>query len=334
MGGRPQSRWGPIWRTAGVMLVIGLAGCTGRQSALDPAGRAAEELRDLFWWMTLGAGIVWTIVVGAAIHAIRVPPGPESRDYARMIIGGGVIFPTVVLAGLLAYGLSLMPRLLSPAPEGSLRIEVIGEQWWWRVRYPGREGPIELANEIRLPVNEPVEFHLEAGDVIHSFWIPALGGKVDNIPGRRTRLLLEPTRTGRFRGICAEYCGGSHALMAFDVIVSDRAEFDAWLVAQAREAAAPATPEAERGLRSFLSHGCGACHRIRGTPADGLIAPDLTHIGSRLSIGAALVENSPAQMARWISGADRMKPAVHMPSFDMLEPGELQDLASYLEGLE
>ena len=147
--------------------------------------------------MAGGAAIVWTRVVGVAIYAIAIRPGAhDDRKTKMLIIGGGVIFPTVVLTGLLAYGLSLLPGLLEPAPEGSLTIAVSGEQWWWRVTYlpPGGE-PFELANEIRIPVGQPVEFLLSSPDVIHAFWIPSLGGKVDMIPGRATRLKLEPTRT-------------------------------------------------------------------------------------------------------------------------------------------
>ena len=156
-----------------------------------------------------------------------------------------VLSPTVVLAGLLAYGLALMPELLTPAAEGQLQIAVSAEQWWWRVRYLtlGSNGEaVELANEIRLPVGARVAFHLESPDVIHSFWIPALGGKIDMIPGRRNRLVLEPTQTGVFRGVCAEYCGTSHALMRFDVVVLEQEAFAVWLMHQHAPAQPPTQP--------------------------------------------------------------------------------------------
>ena len=175
------------WVVSGGALV--LVGCRGPQSALDPAGRGAERIAELFWWMATGAGIIWLAVVGLAIYAMRARPGAHGRGAALLIIGGGAVLPTVVLAGLLAYGLALMPELLTPAAEGQLQIAVSAEQWWWRVRYLtlGSNGEaVELANEIRLPVGARVMFHLESPDVIHSFWIPALGGKIDMIPGRRT----------------------------------------------------------------------------------------------------------------------------------------------------
>jgi cytochrome c oxidase subunit 2 len=315
-----------------------LVGCGGPQSALDPAGRGAERIADLFWCMAAGAGIIWLAVVGLAIYAIRVPPESHSHRQARLlIIGAGAVLPTVVLAGLLAYGLALIPELLRPASESHLHIAVSGEQWWWRVRYvtsSDNGGAIELANEIRLPVGQRVEFHLESPDVIHSFWIPALGGKIDMIPGRRNRLTLEPTRTGVFRGVCAEFCGTAHALMSFDVVLLELADFAVWLTHQHAPAQPPAQPLAVRGQEIFLANGCGACHTVRGTPADGVVGPDLTHVGSRLSLGAGILPNEPEAFRRWIAYTADVKPGVHMPAFGMLPPEDLQALAAYLDGLE
>jgi len=319
---------------AGVLLW--LAGCSGQQSALDPAGSGAERIADLFRWMVAGAVIIWILVVGLAIYSIRARSEPHSRNAGKwLIIGGGVVFPIVVLTVLLAYGLAMLPELTSPAPAGSLKIAVTGEQWWWRVRYlpPGGEG-VELANEIRLPVGEPVEFQLESADVIHSFWIPSLGGKIDMMPGRVTRLTLKPTRTGVFRGACAEYCGASHARMNFPVVVMERAEFARWLAQQAETAQPPATSLAARGQELFFANGCTACHTIRGTPANGVIGPDLTHVGSRLSIAAGTLPNEPDAFRRWIAHTQAVKPDVNMPNFGMLSPEELQALAIYLDGLE
>jgi cytochrome c oxidase subunit II len=328
--GRDVCRWGV---STGALL---LTGCSGPQSALDPAGRGAERIADLFWWMTAGSVLIWLAVIGLAFYAIRVRPEAHSRRQADLlIIGGGAIIPTVVLAGLLVYGLALMPDLLAPAPEGSLKIAVSGEQWWWRVRYlpPGGEA-VELANEIRLPVGERVEFSLQSPDVIHSFWIPALGGKIDMIPGRVNRLTLEPTRTGVFRGACAEYCGTSHALMSFSVVVQEKEDFARWLEHQAAPAQPPAQPLAARGHELFLANGCGACHTVRGTPADGVLGPDLTHVGGRLSLGAGILPNDPDAFLRWITHTEGVKPGVLMPAFGMLPAEELQALAVYLEGLQ
>ena len=305
------------------------------QSALETAGRDAEQIAQLFTVMMTGAVLIWAVVVAAAIYAIRVNRGTHTaRDANLFIIGGGVALPTAVLAALLWYGLPIVPQVLALAPPDGLRIHVEGKQWWWRVQYVTPDGFVETANELRLPVGQRVELQLSSPDVIHSFWVPSLAGKMDMIPGRLTRLALEPTRTGTFRGACAEYCGASHALMAFDVAVTADDEFKRWLAAQNAPAAAPSTPLARRGQETFLANGCSACHTIRGTPAAGRIGPDLTHVASRASIGAATLPNQTEALVRWIRETDRVKPGVHMPAFRAVSADDLAALAAYLGGLE
>ena len=286
--------------------------------------------------MTAGAVFFWIAVIALAIWAVRTrPEAHNQRRASLLIIGGGAVVPTLVVAALAIYGLAPIPVLLAPAPEGSLRITVSGEQWWWRVRYqpPGGE-PVVLANEIRLPIGAPVEFRLESPDVIHSFWIPSLGGKIDMIPGRVTRISLTPTKTGVFRGACAEYCGTSHALMNFDVVVEEKAAFDRWLAQQRAPASISNEPVAVRGQELFLANGCGACHQIRGTPANGVVGPDLTHVGSRLSIGAGMLPNNSQTLLRWIARTEEVKPGALMPSFGMLPEDDLKALALYMEALK
>lgn len=330
----------PVGKGAAIgPLVIGflvLTACDGPQSALAPAGRGAERIANLFSWMVAGALIVWLFFISLTLYAVWVRPERHNHYYAKsLVIGGGVLLPTFVLAGLLAYGLALLPDLLRPAPEGSLKIAVSGEQWWWRIHYLLPDGNrVEIANELRLPINEPVEFQLESPDVIHSFWIPSLGGKTDMIPGRRTRLVLEATKAGTYRGICAEYCGESHALMGFDVVVLEKKEFARWLEKQLQPASPPANADAVRGQELFLANGCGACHTIRGTAAAGVVGPDLTHVGSRLALGASLLKTGPDNFSRWISHAEKLKPGVHMPSFNMLPKEEIQAMAAYLDSLK
>ena len=317
------------------VLVIGLGGCAGVQSALSPAGRGAEEIARLFWSMTAGAAVIWLIVAGMIIYAIRVKPDPHPRRWARFIITGGVVVPVAVLGILLAFGLAMLPDLVAPAPEGSQQIQVTGEQWWWRVRYETPAGEsIELANELHLPVGEPVQFHLDSADVIHAFWIPSLGGKVDMIPGRTNRLRLDPTRTGVYRGVCAEYCGGAHAQMAFYVVVEEREDFERWLDHQASPASPPNDSLTQRGQEVFFTSGCGACHTIRGTEADGVIGPDLTHVGSRESLAGGILPNEPDDFRNWLAHPKAIKPDVRMPRFDVLPDEDLRALAAYLEGLD
>ena len=307
-------------------------GCDGPQSALAPASLDAARVAELFWWMVAGSAAIWLAVITIGLYAARGRPRSE-RAGRRLILVAGALLPTLVLGALLIYGLRLMPS--AHDQEADLRIEVVGEQWWWRVRYLRDDGgPVELANEVRLPRGARAEFILSSPDVIHAFWIPSLGGKRDMIPGRITRLVLRPDRVGEYRGACAEYCGGSHALMAFPVVVMEPAEFDAWLRAQAAPARAPGEEPARRGQALFLANGCGGCHSVRGTEADGVIGPDLTHVGSRLSLGAGVLPNEPAEFARWLAHTERIKPEVRMPAYSMLAREELDAIAAYLEGLQ
>jgi len=285
--------------------------------------------------MLSGAVLIWLFVMGTAVYAVRSRRRSRPRAGYVLIIGAGAIFPTVVLAGLLGFGLQLLTHLRGPDTGSDLQMEVSGEQWWWRVRYLQADGqPVETANEIRLPVGAVVELRLTSPDVIHSFWIPSLGGKMDMIPGRETRLVLQPTRTGEFRGACAEYCGASHALMAFPVRVMEPDAFAAWLERQQRPAAQPESSLARAGARLFLANGCGACHTVRGTEANGTVGPDLTHVGGRLSLGAGTLTNDAESFERWIGHAKLIKPDVRMPPFDMLPSSDLRAMAAYLDGLQ
>jgi cytochrome c oxidase subunit 2 len=220
-----------------LLAVSLLNGCGGNRSALNPAGEDAEKIAALFWWMTAAGILVWTAVMALAVYVVRASNDTDRERQAKWLIVAGAVVPAVVLAVLLVVGLRHLPEIIAPAPEGSLRIAVKGEQWWWRFRYERPNGlPFEVANEIRIPVGKPVEFHLESDNVIHSFWIPSLGGKIDLIPGRVNRLVLRPTKTGTFRGMCAEFCGTAHAKMSFAAIVVSQADFDQWLIEQSREA--------------------------------------------------------------------------------------------------
>lgn len=315
---------------------IALVGCGGSQSTLQPAGENAERIADLFWWMFAGGTLIWCAVIGAAVYFMRIRPGAHNETQARwLILGGGVIFPVIVLAILLLYGLFLLASLREPEDPTALTVSVTGEQWWWRVRYESAEGEaIELANEIRLPVGERVRFILDSPDVIHSFWIPSLAGKVDMIPGRTTTLSLRPTKPGVYRGACAEFCGTSHALMNFQVVVLEQAQYEQWLEHQAAPAQSPTTPIQKAGKEAFFANGCSACHTIRGTRAQGSIGPDLTHVGSRLGIGADVLPNTLDGFKHWISHTEEVKPDVKMPSFGMLENEDVEAMAAYLGGLK
>jgi cytochrome c oxidase subunit 2 len=310
---------------AGVCLL--LAGCAYNQSALHPAGRDAEELSGLTWFMFGGAVVVWAIVMGITVYAVLGRKRPRTEKFAdAFIIGGGVAFPTIGLAVLLVYGLSLLPNW-TPAEEPGLRVHVRAEQFWWRFSYELPDGTVlETANELHLPNDTMAEFVLTSTDVIHSFWIPALGGKMDAIPGRTNVLRLMPTKVGTYRGVCAEFCGPSHTFMAFPVVVHEPADFPAWLEAERSSASAAS--------ELFISTGCGACHTIRGVAEVGKVGPDLTHFGSRTTLGAATLPNTRDNLLAWLADPPNVKPGAAMPGYSSLPAADRETLADYLMGLK
>ncbi len=323
-----------------VLVASGVAlasGCAGVQSALQPAGREAAEVNQLFITVTVVSIVVTALVLIAMALAMWGPECWRSRlgkDW--LVIGGGIVFPGIVLSALLAYGLVVMNAGTSRAnrAEGEA-ITIIGKQWWWEVIYTTDDGErVVSANELRLPVGKPVALHLKSSDVIHSFWAPRLAGKLDMIPGRSNTLTVEATEAGISRGQCAEYCGGAHALMSFYVVTMPQGEFDNWLESEAEDAAAPQSDLARQGQAVFMENGCGGCHTIRGTAANGKIGPDLTHLASRHSLGAATLPNNARMIARWIGQHQHIKPDNHMPPYENLSKGELSAISAYLEGLD
>ncbi|HUF56303.1 MAG TPA: c-type cytochrome [Thermohalobaculum sp.] len=331
----PTAAMPPAARSiAAAWPVLALGGCGGDQAWIDPAGADAETVATLFWVMLTGAAVIWAVVIGLAVYAGRLSPGPHSEQGAsRMILWGGIVAPTATVLALLVAGLLILDELTDREP--TLTLTARGEQWWWRIAHAGPDGePVPTPNELRLPQGETAEVVLTANRVIHSFWAPTIGGKMDMIPGRTTRMLLTPTKTGVYRGQCAEFCGEAHAQMAFPVVVMEPEAFEGWLAAQAEPAEEPEGAREAKGLALFLSTGCGACHTIRGTEAVGLVGPDLTHVGSRLSIGAGVLPMTQEAMATWIAATEHVKPGVRMPQFGMLPDEEIALMAEYLVGLE
>ena len=299
----------------------------GIQSALSPAGPEGEVLAEMAWVLFIGALLIFAAVMALALWAIFGNRASTARLSERgLIVGGGIVFTTVTLAALLVYSLVRGEAVQAPV-DAAVRIEVTGEQWWWRVRYLDADGKpdFETANEIRIPTGVPVLLELKSADVIHSFWVPALAGKLDMIPGRTQRLRLLASRPGEYRGQCAEYCGGPHAFMAFFVIAEDEAAFDQWASRQR-------TPAGQSN--ALFTSQCSGCHTVRGTPAAGNSGPDLTHVGSRRTLGAALLPMNRGALAGWIASSQHLKPGNLMPSFRHLTGEELRELAAYLAGLE
>ncbi|NNM75193.1 cytochrome c oxidase subunit II [Enterovirga aerilata] len=316
------------------LAAAALGGCNAVQSALHPAGDDAALLLSLTWLMSVGGGAIFVLVMVLLALAIWVrPPWLRRRS---TVVALGIVFPTTVLTLLLGYGLLVLRSTNAPASGDALTIEITGEQYWWRVRYPadGDRPGFATANEVQVPVGRPVRLVLDAADVIHSVWIPSFAGKMDMIPGRRTLMQFTPERPGTYRGICAEFCGEQHARMMFDVVALPPAEFDAWREAQARAATEPASDFLRRGREIFARSGCGSCHAVRGAGFSGELGPDLTHVGSRRSIGAGLFPNNAGTLGGWIADVQGLKPGARMPSYGSLAGEELRALAGYLEQLK
>jgi cytochrome c oxidase subunit 2 len=318
-----------------LLLPLVLAACAGQQSAFTPKGAEAERINTLFWVMTLAGGAILVVVTAVTLAAIF--GGSRLRGVIsseKTVVGAGIIFPAVALSALLVWGLFIMRAGESPEPSG-VKVTISGEQWWWRVTYADENGNlIDSANELHLPVGQPVSITLISSDVIHSFWAPQLAGKLDMIPGRANVLTLTATEAGVSRGQCAEYCGGAHALMSFYVVAQAPEDFRRWLDTEAAVARVPQGDDAVAGERLFIAHGCGSCHAVRGTQERGTIGPDLTHVGSRMSLAAATLPNRTEDFAHWIRDSQHIKPENRMPPYGIFDDRELTQLATYLEGLQ
>jgi cytochrome c oxidase subunit 2 len=257
---------------------------------------------------------------------------PGERPSVRIVLGLGVVVPIVVLVALFAVSdIAVIRTTQAPAASGTaLEIDVVGHQWWWEVRYPGTKAV--TANEIHIPVRTPVLVRATTADVVHSFWVPELNRKIDMIPGRVNEVELYADREGLYRGQCAEFCGLQHAHMGLVVQAEAAPRFRTWLADAGKPARTPADRLARTGRSAFLDGSCSACHTIRGTSATGDVGPDLTHLGSRTTLGALTVSNTPADLAAWLTDNQHVKPGNQMPDVP-LSARDLHALVAYLESL-
>ena len=300
-----------------------------------PGSPDAAILAEMSWVLVIGAAAIFLGILGLVAYALAA-----RRDQAAaltgnaFIVGGGIVFPVVALSVLLVYSLVRAASLSVTGPDAALRVEVTGEQWWWRVRYLDAGGRVDFvtANEIHIPAGRAVDLTLKSADVLHSFWVPELAGKLDMIPGRVNRLRISASRPGTYRGQCAEYCGGPHGFMAFAVVALDDAAFEQWAARQ-REPAAASSGTHARGAALF-AEACAACHTVRGTRAEGARGPDLTHVAGRGTLGAGRIAMSEAALAEWVAHNQRLKPGNLMPSFAHLQREDLAALAGYMATLE
>jgi cytochrome c oxidase subunit II len=329
-----RTRRGLLFLVAALGLLLWGCDTAGAPNALDPSGPAARDLAFL-WWVMLVLGLAVTVLVLVLLGISLLRRGreedrPPPLGTTGFIVAGGVVLPVVVGVVLMVFtvGSSGVNR---PAGDEELTIEVVGHKWWWEVRYRGLD--IVTANEIHVPVGEPVRLELRSEDVIHSFWVPELQGKMDMTPGREDAMVIEADRPGTYRGQCAEYCGLQHARMAMLVIAQERDEFDRWVAGQQEPAPEPELATLRLGREVFMSSSCVYCHAIQGTPARGVLGPDLTHLASRQTLGAGQFPNDRGHLAGWIVDPQSMKPGNLMPA-TFLEGEQLQALLDYLESLE
>lgn len=301
---------------------------------LDPAGPYATSVAWLSWILFAMAAIVLGIVLAAVYIALSGRRSLQAKLGGKTAIWiGGIAFPLVALTALLVYGLWLTRDLSDPARGDELRMRVTGEMWWWRVAYLDAAGQevFQDANELHIPAGQPVVLELQSADVIHSFWVPRLSGKLDMIPGRRNMLRIQADRPGVFGGQCAEYCGGPHALMGFTVVAHEPERFETLFEERRERQLGPIQTAPGAGARLFDEAGCAACHRIAGTNANGLAGPDLTHVGSRRTLGAGILPNNRGTLMGWIANSQAIKPNNRMPPYTMLSSNQLNELAAYLE---
>jgi cytochrome c oxidase subunit II len=317
----------------GLSALLLLAACEGEASTLDSRGIGAARIEGLWWLVFWIATVFFLVVVAFLVAAILrsrrqdVEIKKDVRWGAPFIVVSGVIVPAIVLVAVFALSLRDSQELSNTGAEATLEIEIRAHDWWWEVRYPN--GAV-TANEIHIPVGEPVKLRLLSADVVHSFWVPRLQGKTDNITGRVTNSWLQAEEPGRYRGQCAEFCGLQHANMRFFVVAEPREQFDAWLE---NEASPAAEGTAVAGEDVFLSSTCVGCHAIRGTPANSQIGPDLTHVADRRTLFGGTVPNTPEYLERIIIDPQSIKPGVPMPPTD-LSSQELQALVEYLRQLD
>lgn len=326
-------------------LVLLTASCNRPQSTLHSAGPAAGDLSQIGWivYILFGAValVMWLLLAWAAVRkrgSLETHQPWDTGGGQRWILIGGFAIPFVVLSCVFVFAMERMSDFplhdnqIPSTPE----ILVIGHQWWWEVRYIG--GPPDTqfttANEIHIPAGRPVNIQLETQDVIHSFWVPKLHGKVDLIPGQSNYIRIEANHPGNYTGECGEYCGAEHARMRLLVVADSPQAYEEWKNAQLKPASPPTDAEAARGQEVFLSAPCAFCHKVRGTQAGGLIGPDLTHIASRQGLAANYYPNNPANLAAWVTHAQSMKPGAVMPNVTQFTGTELRALVAYLRQLK
>jgi cytochrome c oxidase subunit 2 len=336
------------------IALLFLPGCRYAQSTFNAHGPAAHRIGNLAMFMTVvfvvTIIVMWVLIAYAATRrrgSLAEHAPIDTKGGEGWIAIGGILIPLIVLTLIFVLGLGLMRDFPIHGVHGASHqaemsrsmkpdIRIIGHQWWWEIQYLNDNVSKEFttANELHLPVGRPVNIEVETHDVMHSFWVPALHGKVDLIPGRPNYIRLVASQPGQYIGQCAEYCGMEHARMHILAIAQDPGDYEAWLEAQRKPAAEPTDLEAIAGEQIFLSGPCSMCHTVRGTIAGGRVAPDLTHIGGREMIAANSYMNNDAYLEAWITHAQSLKPGAEMPDITAFSGEQLHQLVTYLRQLQ
>jgi cytochrome c oxidase subunit 2 len=304
-----------------------------------PTSTPAFAIRDLSWFVLSICAVIFAVVAGLLAYSVvrfRHRPGEDNREPPQVYGSNQIELAWTVVPVLIVVILFLATvryifgiEGLQPTPN-ALQITIVGHQWWWEIRYPALG--IVTANELHVPVNDssegaPTFLTLQSADVIHSFWVPQLAGKMDVVPNKTNRVWIDPRTPGLYVGQCAEFCGVQHAGMLLRVTVHPKDEFDAWAAAQKALAADDLAVRGGREL--FQVTACINCHTVRGTPANGIFGPDLTHLMSRATLGAGVAANTPETLRSWINNPDTLKPGVLMPAMQ-LSSADLDWIVAYL----
>jgi cytochrome c oxidase subunit II len=302
--------------------------------SFDPVTPQGLSISNLFVLeLVISALLMALVVVWLGVALVRFRARAGDADEPTQVHGNRTleliwtVAPALVLAVVFGLVIQTMRTVDAAAPDAQ-PLRVIGHQWWWEYDYPNSQ--VISANELHVPVGAPVQISLESIDVIHSFHVPQFGWMQDTVPGKTNQMSVLVNRAGVYDGACNQYCGLQHAWMRIRVIAEPADQFDAWVQAQRQ----PAAPDGTRGEQVFLQNTCVACHAIRGVQATANVGPDLTHLGSRTTLGTGVVDNTPANLQQWIRNAQAVKPGVLMPAFGNLSPADLSALADYLESLK
>jgi cytochrome c oxidase subunit II len=306
-----------------------LSGCTVKlpHSIIDPAGPQAAHIADLWWQMLTVYGVVYIITLLLLALAIFSRKRERSLFGPGFVVIAGILIPTLILVVMLILDIRVHHRISHDRED--FQVQVIGHGWWFEVRYP--DHGIVDANEIHIPVESIVRFELSSGHMIHSFWVPRLGGKRDQLPDHPNQLRLEASEPGVYHGTCTEYCAGQHARMDFRLVAHPREEFEQWLLHRRQPPSVPMEPRLIRGREVYREAGCAACHAIRGL-SEADTGPDLTHIGARLTLGAGQFANTRGALAGWVANSQALKPGNEMPR-TYLQSEDLHTLVEYLWSL-